>query len=276
MYPVSSTSALILLCTQESIYEGAAAKNFLKKVQLDSGQPLFQRLSEILPYADQEVTNRKFAVKKFANNFLASHPNSQVIFLAAGLDPKSLDVAEHFPQTSVFDVDMENMDVKAAINKEINGPQNVKFCQADITQTGQLLSALRQQGFNSQKTTLVVAEGITYYVSKDSFKNSVSKLVSSPGGLILEYSIPNEGIKNLERRTAYCQLFDGLQESLKMPHPLVRYSIEEVDTLASALGGQVETNLNQAQLEKERTGENQWFDQNEGAVHVSFISFPGS
>ncbi len=276
MFALSSTSALVLLWTQESIYESSSAKKFLRNVQLEAGQPLREELDKIWGHIDEEVTNRKFGVKKFCAEFLALSPDTQVIFLGAGLDPKSLDIAELFPRTLVFDVDMDNMDLKEEITKSIDGPQNIKFCQANIADAEKLTEALLNKGWNNKKTTLIVAEGITYYIDKESFKNAFSKLKTSNGGVVLEYSIPNNDIKTSERKDLYNTFFNTLQNKLGLPFPLVRYNLEEVYSLATMLGGKVTDTLNQQELEKERTGESNYYASDSGAVHVSFIQYHSS
>ena len=63
----------------------------------------------------EEISNRKYGISKFSKEFLSNHTDTQVVILGAGLDPRSLEVAETFPKTIVFDVDMENRDIKKKI-----------------------------------------------------------------------------------------------------------------------------------------------------------------
>jgi len=273
MYALSSTSALILLWTHDTIYESTSARRFLESVDLNAGAPLRARLDTIWDHIDEEITNRKFGVKKFSADFLASCPDAQVVFVGAGLDPKSLDVAELFPRSSVFDVDMENMELKKEIVKSIGGPENIRFCQANIADAGQLSSALREKGWDSRKTTLAVAEGISYYVGKEPFRNSLAALKGTDGGLVLEYCVPDEDIENPERRGLYTAFFTSLQAGLGLPESLTRYRVDEVSSLAAALGGRVVETLNQRELERARTGENGYYDIDPGGVRVSLVRY---
>ena len=138
---------------------------------MDAGTELKEKLTDI-PSIESEITNRKYGVKKFCDQFLSSCDDAQVVFLGSGIDPKSIDIAELYPNTSVFDVDMDNMQAKADINKKIAGPSNIAFCQADVSNAEEVLSALSRHSYSKDRPTLVVAEGITYYVSKELFQGN--------------------------------------------------------------------------------------------------------
>ena len=236
MYKVSSTSAFVLLLTDESVYESTSAKKLWNNLDLEAARPFVEEaISAWDGIPPEEITNRKWGIKKFSNEFLTVTPDSQVIFLGAGLDPKSLDVAESFPRSKVFDVDMDNMDLKREMTKSINGPSNIAFCQANIGNTDQLLSTLTQNGLNPDKVTLIVAEGISYYIPKEQFKNTLQVLRSPNGGLVLEYSIPTKEVKSKEDHPRINRLFDLLQKRLALPNPLERYTVDEIQKLANEL-----------------------------------------
>ena len=269
MYSVPSTSALVLLWTKQSIYDSVAAKKFFRKVNLDAGEPLRKELEIKGLNLPEEITNRKYGVKKFCTNFLKACPDGQVVFLGAGLDPKSLDVAEAFPNSSIFDVDMENMDVKEQITKEIQGPKNIRFCNADIGACEEMKTTLKNHGWNENKKTLLVAEGISYYVPKVVFKKALNSLKTHDGGIILEYSIPHEEFP----RQGYKIFFEKLQQLLKTNEQICCYSVDEVNLLSEELGGNIVKTMDQTMLEKERTGKNAFYDVDAGCVRVSFIQF---
>lgn len=274
MYSVASTSALILLWTDESVYEGPSAKKFLKHLSLDAAVPLSQELAKTRDDIEEEITNRKYGIKKFYTDFLTSSPDSQVIILGAGLDPKSLDIAEKYPRATIFDVDMDHMDLKQKITKGLHGPENLKFCTANIGDVQQLLSVLENNGWDHNKTTLVLAEGLVYYVTKDLFRIVMRKLRHPNGGLVVEYSIPNEDVLPPEMGLGNRDFFNLLQKKLGRDMPIERYSIEDIQTLADDLKGKVIGTWNQQQMEKERKGRNQTFTElNTGVVRVSYIRF---
>ncbi len=269
MYSIPSTSALVLLWTKQSIYNSISAKKFFQKINLDAGEPLRKELEIEGLTHHEEVTNRKYGVQKFCANFFTATSDGQVIFLGAGLDPKSLDVAELFPNLYVFDVDIDNMDIKERITREIQGPKNIAFCKADIGATEEMRTVLKNHGWDENKKTLLVAEGISYYVPKTVFKKSIQSLKTHDGGIILEYSLPYEELP----RQGYRIFFDKLQQLLGLDEQLCCYGVDEVALLSKELGGRLITTMNQTMLEKERTGENTFYGIDTGCIYVSFIQF---
>ncbi len=295
MFEVSATSALVLLWTDHSIYNSQSAQAFLSNVSLDAGKGLRDDLSLAIKGAalsglgqdesvqswrenfvqnlDQEVTYRKYAVKTFCAEFLSSAPDAQVIFLGAGLDPKSLDVAETFPQSTVFDVDRDNVELKANITKSIGGPKNLSFCKGDVAASQELADSLSQHGWDAEKPTLIVAEGISYYVQKASFKKTLKKLKTAKGGLILEYSLPNEAIELPIVAALAKEFFQRIQDLLQFPVPLCRYNEEEAMGLAQGLNGSLVRTVCAREMEREKTGSNTSYQNYDGFVRVSFIRF---
>ena len=269
MYKVSATSALVLLWTDQSIYDSPSAQKFFGKISLDAGEPLRKELEMKDLHFYEEVTNRKYGVKKLCANFLTKNSHGQVIFLGSGLDPKSIDIAENFPDSHVFDVDTDNMDVKESITKQIGGPKNITFCKANIGQIEEMQMILKKQKWNKDKTTLIVAEGISYYVSKSIFKKSIESLKTSNGGMVLEYSIPHED----GSKSGHILFFDKLQQLLGSAEPLCLYNVQEVNVLAQDLGGRLVVTMDQTMLEKERTKKNIFYNTYSGFIRVSFIQF---
>ena len=53
---------------------------------------------------------------------------------------------------------------------------------------------LRKKGWDQNEVTLVVAEGISYYVPKGPFRETLLALKNPGGGLVFEYTIPDDDI----------------------------------------------------------------------------------
>ena len=169
MFDIPATSAFVLQFTRESAYASASARKFLASVDLTSGEALKNAFEVEWDVVYEEVANRKFGVQMQCREFLSAMPDAQVILLGGGLDPLSIDLAGSFPSSTVFDVDLANMDVKQQINASIQGP-SVRFCTANLADADSLAQVLRQRGWDVEKPTLLVAEGITYYVPKHVFQ----------------------------------------------------------------------------------------------------------
>ncbi|MCY4644625.1 MAG: class I SAM-dependent methyltransferase [Bacteriovoracales bacterium] len=273
MHPVSSTSSLVLLWTDKSNYKTPSSQRFWDKLDLDAGRPLDKKIEAKLPefrkLSVTQINNRKYGIRKFSSEFLKTHPDAQVVCLGAGLDPKSLDTAEDHPGALVFDVDMENMELKEKMTREVQGPNNLKFCTANVGKPQELISSLKAKGWNPEKTTFVIAEGISYYISKEQFKDALFALKTPGGAAIIEYAIPDEDVvaENKELITVF---FNLLQDMLNWPTPLERYSLQEASDLAQELGARIET-LESLEMEK---GRGFVSDIPPGPLCVSYLTYP--
>ena len=111
--------------------------------------------------------------------------------LVVGWTRSPIDIAECFAATTVFDVDMANLDIKQQINESLDGPE-VRFCMGDLTNVDSLIRTLKTHGWDAGKPTLLVAEGISYYLPKPVFMELLTALRTPSGALVLEYSLPPE------------------------------------------------------------------------------------
>ena len=276
MKQVSETSDLVLFAADLAIYKTDSARKFSEKLNLkDIRSTLEENLgAELLDLLFEEINNRKVGVKRLCTEHLTATPHSQVVFLGAGLDPKSLDVAESFPHATVFDVDMDHMVQKEKMTKEVNGPKNIFFCLADVRDVKALRSSLEKAGWDGQKETLIVAEGICYYISKALFKEVLFGLRAPGGGLIWEYAIPNDDIVPLDKQEKAKHIFNFLQDSLSWPTPLERFRESEARAWADELGGTSFVTLDAIQLEKYRKGRNEHYSNSfRGILRVSYLKF---
>ena len=104
MYQVATTSNLVLLFSEKSIYKSSSANKFFENLDLSNSRAFaedFLKISDGLELHEQ-MHNRKYGIKKISFEFLSQHPNSQVIILGGGLDPFSLELAEMHPQATIL------------------------------------------------------------------------------------------------------------------------------------------------------------------------------
>ncbi len=273
MYEVPATSAFVLLFTPPDFYKGQAAGRFLEQVDLTAGEGLRSQFKEHWDVAYAAIGSRKARVRQLSQSYLHKNPTAQVISLASGLDPMTLALAEQFPGAAVYDVDMSQMDVKADINATIDGPK-VNFVTADLADTAALRRVLADHGWDAELPTLVIAEGITYYVPASVFAQTLGTVRTSGGALVLEYSIPDDAITDVKYRNVIIDFYKELSNLLQMPFPLVRYSLDYVQQLAEQLGGTVELTLADYHGELALTGRNEYFEtMDSGVIRVSLITF---
>ena len=273
MFEVPATSAFVLLFTEPDIYYGDSAKKLLASVDLSTGLGIKNHFEEYWEDIYEEVANRKTGVQIQCRAYLNAQPEAQIVCLGGGLDPLSLDLAEAFSLAAVFDVDIANMDLKQEINHAIGGPE-VTFCTADLTNPTSLISTLESKGWNPEHPTLIVAEGITYYVPKPLFRAALAAFRTSGGALVLEYSLPDDVLTGTPRAEDYEDFFQRLYQLLEMPFPPVRYDDSYVNELAEALSGRLVQTQRQHELEFLRKGKNVLRpDPAQGAIQVSTIRF---
>ena len=114
---------------------------------------------------DQVIKNRKWCIGAWCNSILASGSIEQVVIIAAGFAPLGVELASTFPACTIFDVDLLNMPEKQKICESISGlGANLHFVEADITDTDKCVGLLNLAGWQGNRPTLVICDGISYYI----------------------------------------------------------------------------------------------------------------
>ena len=271
LHKVPATSCLVLLLADESTYAGKTARGVFSAVDLSAGQPMVDLLGDGVDRAMEEVRNRKYAVSRFCREYLSEKPDAQVIVLGSGLDPLSIDIAECYPDATVIDVDMANLDIKQKINDSLGGPE-LRFCVANLADVPSLVSALQAAGWDPQLPTLLVAEGISYYIPKPVFLQTLKALRTAGGALVLEYSMPEEEITDEEALQISSDFYGKLWQLLEMPFQLQRYGTKDAASVARELGGELVQTLTSHEMELGRTGKSEHApNPTDGVIRVSFI-----
>jgi len=274
MYTVPATSTLVLLFTKPALYDGGAAKRFLGAIDLSAGQDFKSHFKHVWDLMYAGAATRKLRMKQLGQEFLRKYPSAQVVSLGIGLDPLSIDLAESFPEASFFDVDMSHMDLKAEINAAIDGP-SMHFVSANLANPAQLQEALKSQGWHPSEPTLVMAEGITYYVPRAIFAQALAAVRTDSGALVLEYSLPDEEIVDPRFREAYIAFYPEVTRLIGLPFPMERYSTDYVSQLAEQLGGSIAETLHEYHVAHDASGEyhNFFASPDDGVIRVALINF---
>ncbi len=271
MIEVPITSAFVLSHTSPEIYRGDAARTFLSQLDLSSADLLRIQFQDTWDEQQVEILNRKHGVKALSHQYLGENPDAQVIQLGGGLDPLTIDLAECHPTVRIFDVDMANMQLKTEINASIGGPE-ISFLTANLADVSSLTQVLRNAGWNPESPTLLISEGISYYVPKEIYLASLTSLRTSGGFLIFEYAMPDHLLVGTPKADIIKDFFDRFSAILDLPFPMQRYSDSEVKDLAAQINGEVEQILTQHQLEFSRLGRNEMReDPSMGAIRVAAI-----
>jgi O-methyltransferase involved in polyketide biosynthesis len=252
---ISATSALVLNWTDPKIWQSPLASEYMRDLDLSEGQSLLERFSaeENLMHT-QTVSCRKFFVRKKVCDFLErvqrEGKSGQVVILAAGLAPMSLEIASLFPESAVFDVDLHNMREK----QELLGGRvpNIAFCECDITDIEKLDAVLASAGFRKGEPTIAVLEGILYYITPDALRIVLSYLSENQAIAVGEFGLRPE-LVNEVTRVHLLNVFEKIQGQVNLDF-VTFYSDESIKELIRDADFGSVTLQNFQPLQKERTG----------------------
>jgi len=273
MIEIPATSTCVLSLLSQNSYQGRAAKAFMKKLDLSSGAPILAHFEDLLDEIQVEILNRRHGVEKCCYEYLSENPSAQVIHLGCGLDPLPMDLAECYPEASFFDVDMAHRGLKERINKQIGGP-DVNLMTADLTDIPIVLSELNRAGWNLNIATLLVSEGISYYIPKESYRDLLRCLQTPNGAIVFEYSATDSQLYGTQKSELISEFFVRLARILNLPFPLQRYEDNEIKSLSKYVNGNIVSIMTQQQLELSRLGTKMTRkNPSMGAIRVAYIRF---
>ncbi len=255
---LSSTSALVLLWAGREHLETARAREYLDGLDLGEGLALFRACNAICPYYAEVIRNRKHGVREFIEGCIAEAGASgtQVVIAGAGLDPLGIDLVETHPGVRVFELDRDNMERKAALHAAVGGGSNPAFVTADLASAPGARDALRAAGWDPARPTVLVLEGISYYLEPAELRDLVAAL--SPVRVVVEYLKP-EGAIAADRARIPAEVFAAIAGECDLP-AIRRHDSEG---LARLLDMRVRERRGMTALERARTGESRHFPADE-------------
>jgi hypothetical protein len=269
---ISGTSALVLLWGGKEAYKSSLAQKYLKQLDLTSGYELFNECNKVWKYYNEIILNRKLGVFHLTESILNKAPESQVIILAAGIAPLSLDIIEKFSHSKVFDIDIENMPMKKKLFEEVsegNFKNQIEFIESDITDKKGLIKNLKEHGWDKNKKSIIIAEGISYYITEDELWNifSVFQTKDKSNFIILESRVPSEKVSE-DRRYIQEKVWEYLTAALTLKF-ITRYYDEKVKKYADKISAEVLQKYTMKDIEYLRFGKNEIFAKdNSGWIEV--------
>ena len=269
MKPLSSTSALVLLWAGQECYQGTWARDYLGQLNLEDGRNLYERCRKICPYYGEVIKNRKFGVFHLVQQCLAEGAgNPQLVIAGAGFDALGLEIAELYPHVKVFELDKENMNVKSrlatASGRVAHG--NIVFIEANLLNAAEVQRSLSACGWNSDDTTLLVLEGISYYLPTGAIQKLVH--ITKPHCVIFEFLKRDEDVA--AKRVHIPREVFGLISNLCGLTNICKYRARQLGQVFDALS--VSARYSMKQLEKMRTGSNRFFPtEDSGWIEVCLL-----
>lgn len=268
---ISSTSAMVLVWLGKKFYTHANTLKYFNHLDLTEGELLAKELTSIWDSYDEVIKNRKFAIKHFAFDFLSKNTKAQVVILAAGLDPLSVEIASYFPEAKIFDTDMDNMQIKKDLVNQTTDVDNVQFVTADITKSENFKNSLIQSGWEKNKNTLLIAEGITYYLNEEDLWEMPKCFSSSDNSnaFIMEYMLP---LSLVDEKFCHIPMavFEKLSKIFNL-NEITEYTEDIIEKRLLEINGKLQTTWSFLDMEKNRTNKQKLFHKKEeGWVQVSY------
>ena len=173
---LSHSSAFVLVCDKGKSYKSTKAKKFLSYLNLSQGEIMYNKTLHLQPFLNESIYNRKFFIHNFIKKTLTANPLTQVLVLACGWDPLLLELSEQFPKSCFFGVDKGSVDLQKQLIKKITPGALIFYLCADITKPHQLIKGLIKKGWKNNQASLIVIEGISYYIPPSIFFKSIKNL----------------------------------------------------------------------------------------------------
>lgn len=256
---ISATSALVLNWTNNHIWKTKEAIEYMDEIDLSEGDSILKLFSDEENYMHtQSVTNRKCFMRQSAVNFLkkckAKKISGQVIILAAGIAPLSIELASLFPHSAIFDVDKflmqeKEMDIRKMFKDKLS---NIQFVKSDITNIAELESRLLKNGWKPDEKTLLIMEGITYYLKEVDLKYILEYFCNKNTSLACDFLLNYDDIDESTRKFGL-DVFGKIKESVGLDF-VESYAPEYFMNMLSEIGFKNPKRVQMTDVQKERTG----------------------
>jgi O-methyltransferase involved in polyketide biosynthesis len=248
---ISDTSALVLNWTDPNIWKSQNALNYFKRLDLSAADSLLRLFNETENYMHtQAVSNRKFFVRKCAVEFLEKNKDGQVVILAAGIAPLSVELASLFPEATIFDIDKYLMKDK---EKFLNGLcPNINFIECDITNIEMLHQELFDNEWNNAHPTILIMEGIIYYLQQSDLINILKFFAPSNSAFACDFGVSPELIDE-DNRIFGTEVFRKIKDSVGLDF-VNFYEPDYFLKLLGALGYKLPIRYTMRDIQTERTG----------------------
>lgn len=213
----------------ENIHRNSLSSKYLEFLNLDSAKDLYFKCNQIWPFYSEVIKNRKKRVWDLTQLGLNNDKTMQVIILGAGMDLLSLEIISKNKSIKIFEINFY-MDEKRAIIEKIDRTlfDSLSLISVDLKQPKVLLKALKKSGWDSKYPTLVVLEGISYYLSEKVLNNilRVFQTENMNNRIILEYLVSGELIAKKGAETAK-KIFDLIAEDTGLVE-ITRYNQNKI------------------------------------------------
>ncbi len=269
-HKLSDTSSLVLLYSQGEIHTSKNSKAYLKLLDMNPGKTLLSECNKIWPHYGEVIKNRKKCILDLALNEIKEKKISQVIIFGAGMDALSIELMSKVHNLVIYELDATNMSLKANLIKKSNSifSNNIHCLKCDLRYPDKVLNSLKKQGWDSSVLSLLVFEGISYYLSKDNLFDLIGlfDIKNSQNIIILEYLLDSNSISKKR-----CTIPDGIFCIINKlcPSPITRYSENKIRQYFDDVNVDVLENYTLKDMEKNRRNDTLYFKTvNSGWINI--------
>ena len=258
-----------MLWAQKECYQGQRTQDYLSRLDLAEGESLYQICSEICAFYGEVIINRKFGVFHLVKRwFSGDQENRQVLIAGAGLDALGIEVTERYPRAKVFEIDEENMGIKSEMvpmSKDM--PEGtIRFAEANLIDSSDVYRSLAACGWDPTQPTLLIFEGVSYYLSPESTRQLFRTL--SPDRVIFEF-LKHDELVAAERAEISRKVFGKIAAICRLD-TITRYSYDEINGIMNPLS--VTDKFSMKRLENMRTNANRFFPtEASGWIEVCYL-----
>lgn len=246
------------------LYEEGPVRTFIDQLDLSSGDELLSRCNEVCEWYGEVILNRKYFIKHLIKELLeAERDRSQVVILGAGKSPLAFELVLEFPSKihRAFEVDISGMVQKKRLYEAIE-PQvlgKLRCITADITSPHLKAQMMEVAEYSSDLPTIVVMEGVSYYISRKALKSIFSTFRSGKKNrMVIEYLYPYKVI-DPSRRKISKGIFSIIQGAAGMEE-IRFYNDEDIKRFFKEAGGELMATCSMKEMEMARCGANKFFD----------------
>ena len=141
---------------------------------------MYEKIQHLQPHVDEIIPNRKFFIHNYIKKILKNNKqNIQTLVLACGWDPILVKLSEEFPQHSFFGIDNESTQLQEQLIQKIIPQSLISYLNINITKPEKLIQQLSAKGWKKNQPSCLVIEGISYYIPKEIFWNSLKALTQT-------------------------------------------------------------------------------------------------
>jgi methyltransferase (TIGR00027 family) len=118
----------------------------------------------------------------------------QIVFLGAGYDTRSIRFSDKIKDTVIFELDAQTTQqnkLRIYDQEKIKVPQHLKFVTINFI-SEEISLVLRKAGYDENKETLFIWEGVTYYLTKEAINQTLDFLKENKANgsrIVFDYHI---------------------------------------------------------------------------------------